>query len=282
MTSAYLGDSGIVLSGPRDAEGVKWDWNGDDPWSPSPAPRDVSGENATDHGSWDATQFYGPRTIALEGHAHGTHEALHRAKHRLFAACGLGFTFRVVEPGFDRQAWVRRSGEILWSELSAHEGGAVARFSVPLWAGDPRVYSTTIRSASAGFPTSSGGLTWPATWPATWSAVIVSGELRARNDGDQVAWPVFRIDGPVTNPSIVNVSTGQVMHVDVVLEAGQWLTVDTGSHQVLADGDENASRRNLFWGDWFGLVPGASTIRFGGDSAGSGAQLSASWRDTYI
>lgn len=281
MTSAYLGDSGIVLSGPADSDGVTWRWNGDDPWSPSPAPRDVTGDNATDHGSWDATQFYGPRSLALEGHAHGTHDALHRAKHRLFAACGLGFTFRVIEPGFDRQARVRRSGEILWTELSAHENGAVARFSVPLWAPDPRIYSTDTYNASVAFPTSTGGMSWPAVWPATWDAVTVTGEMSVSNDGTETAWPTYRIDGPVAEPVIVNADTGQSMHFSITLGPGEWLTVDTGSHEVLGNGDPNASRRNVFHGDWFGLAPGSTTVRFNGAS-GVGSTLSASWRSTWI
>lgn len=285
MTSAYLGDSGIVLSGPADSDGVTWRWNGDDPWSPSPAPRDVTGDNATDHGSWDATQFYGPRSLALEGHAHGTHDALHRAKHRLFAACGLGFTFRVIEPGFDRQARVRRNGEILWTELSAHENGAVARFSVPLWAGDPRIYSTAIQSASTSFPTSTGGLSLPATVPFLLDAVSSSGDMNMVNAGNETAWPIYRIDpsgtDPVVDPVIVDTATGRAMRFALTIGPGEWLTIDTDTHEVLGNGDPDASRRNAFHGDWFGLAPGNNTVRYSG-AFGVGSTLSAQWRHTDI
>lgn len=279
MTSAYLGDSGIVLNGSPDIDGVVWSWTSDDPWSPSPSPRDVTGDNATDHGSWDATRYYGARTYALEGFATAPdHATLHRAKSRLFAACNLGFDFRVLEPGFDRTARFRRNGEVLWSEFADLTR---ARFSAPLWAGDPRAYSTAVHTASAGFPSTVGGLEWPATWPATWDAVTTSGELALSNAGTEMSWPTYRIDGPVTDPVILNADTGEAMRFAITLGPGEWLTVDTGSHQVLGNGDPAASRRNTFYGTWFGLAPGANTVRFTG-SSGAGSTLSVSYRDTWI
>lgn len=281
MTVAHLGESGIELSGEPDQFGARWFWSGNDPWSPSPSPRSVVGERADAHGSWDATTYYGPRSYALEGYVMtDDHVDLHRAKARFFQAVGLApFKLRVVEPGFDRFGTFRRDGEALWAEVNH----TTATFSAPLWAGDPRAYSWASKSVTAGFPSSTGGLVWPATWPATWAATIVSGELQMSNSGTETSWPVFRIDGPVSNPSIMNASTGQVMRLDLVLEAGQWVTVDTGSHQVLAEGDPFASRRNLFWGDWFGLPPGVNTtVRFGGDASGVGAGLTATYRETWI
>lgn len=280
-TTAQLGDSGIVLNGPVGVDGVKWSWTGDSPWSPSPQPRQVTGENVTDHGSWDATRFYGPRTYTLTGYVQcRDHQTLHALKPRLDAAVGLpGFDMRVVEPGFDRFAWFRVDGELSWNEINP----LYAVFSVQIWARDPRGYSTALRTASTAFPSSSGGLVWPATWPATWSGVSTTGEMSLSNVGNVTAWPVFRIDGPVTNPTIVDVESGRAMRFDIDLLAGQWLTVDTRTHQVLADGDPNASRRAVFWGDWFGIPRnGETAVRFGGDFAGPGAGLSASWRHSWI
>lgn len=284
MTLAYLGDSGIVLLGgderfQYDDAGVRWQWGGDDPWTPGPAPRTITGDNANDHGSWDATRFYGPRRYALEGLAHASdHTALHAAKQRLMTAVGLAFfQLRCVEPGFDRVGQFRRDGDVSWKELTH----SIARFSVPLWAGDPRAYSVDTHTASTGFPSTVGGLAWPTTWPAIWDGVTTSGDLSVSNTGTETAWPTYRIDGPVTDPVILNADTGQAMRFAITLSPGEWLTVDTGTHQVLGNGDPAASRRNTFHGDWFGLPPGPSTIRFTG-SSGAGSTLSAFWRDTWI
>lgn len=290
MTLAHLGDSGIVVLGgdeaaQYDAEGVWWQWSGDDPWSPGPEPRTVTGENTGDHGSSDGTKFYGPRTYELKGLAHArTHEALHRAKGRLSAACGIRpFPLRVVEPGLDRQAMFRRDGRLLWTELTPQ----IARFSVPLWAKDPRAYSTAVQTASTGFPTTTGGLSLPTVVPFLLDAVSSSGEMNLVNAGNETAWPIYRIDpsgtDPVVDPVIVDVATGRAMRFALTINPGEWLTIDSSpsSHRVLGNGDPGAPRRAAFHGDWFGLEPGNNTIRFTGAS-GAGSTLSASWHHTDI
>lgn len=281
MTTGYLGDSGIVLNGPADAAGVLWRWSGDDPWTPSPEPREESGSRVGDHGDWDATEFYAARSYTISGYAEApTHAALHAAKDRLSAACGLRpFDFRILEPGLDRTASFRRSGQPLWSEQASL---IRANFSVGLKARDPRIYSTALHTATTGFPSSSGGLTLPLTVPLTIPATVTSGLLSLSNAGTEVAWPTFRIDGPVTNPGVVDMATGKTWRLKLSLAAGEWVTVDSSSHQVLSMGDVNGSRRSAWSGDWFGLAPGSNSLRFVGEFAGPGAQLSASFRDVWI
>lgn len=288
MTTAQLGDSGITI-GETDQFGCRWGWSGDspDPWSPSPAPRDVTGENATDDGAWDATEFYGPRTVPLEGFVVApSHEALHRAKMRFWGACGLRpFKLRVIEPGYDRFATVRRGSEPSWKEINP-DTPPRANFSVSLWGGDPRMYSTVLRTASAGFPRTTGGLSLPTVLPFALDAVVTSGEMNLRNDGNKTAWPIYRIDpsgtDPVVDPVIVDAATGRAMRFKITINPGDWLTVDPRNHRVLGNGDPQASRRATFHGDWFGLEPDTSTtVRYTGAS-GVGSTLSASWRDTDI
>lgn len=284
MTSTYLGDSGIVLAGDStdvyDAAGVRWTAAGDSPFSRSPAPREVSGDRATEHGSWDATRFYGPRSANLTGKAYAPdHVSLHQAEARFKAAVGLSLLVRHVEPGFDRQALFRRSGEVLWTEIT----DTIASFSAPLWARDPRAYSTDLQTASTAFPSSSGGLTLPLTIPFSIDATTTgAGTLSLTNAGTLTAMPIFRIDGPVAQPQILNDDTGQAMHLDLTIAAGDWITIDTATGQVLGNGQPGAPRRAQWWGDWFGLAPGPNNLRFIGDSGGAGAQLTASWRSAWI
>lgn len=294
MTLAHVGDSGIVLvagdePNQYDADGVRWQWSGDEPWTPGPAPRTVTGDNESDHGAWDLTRFYGPRSYELKGTAHApTHAAMHAAKGRFMAACGLTpFMLRVLEPGgLDRWAMFRRDGQPLWTEtLLRPDGSGTAQFSVPLWAKDPRAYSTAVQTASTGFPTTTGGLSLPTVVPFVLDAVSSSGEMNMVNAGNETAWPTYRIDPsgsqPVVDPVIVDAATGRAMRFALTISPGEWLTIDTRTHEVLGNGDPGAPRRAAFHGDWFGLEPGNNTIRFTGAS-GAGSTLSASWRDTDI
>jgi hypothetical protein len=286
VTVVHLGDSGIVL-GEVDTFGVDWGGTGDElPWSPSPSPRSVTGENATDHGIWDATEFYGPRVYALEGEAlvpRGSDALLHQAEQRLKAAIGLKpFLLRVVEPGFDRQAYFRRDSPVSWKEITPQW----ALFSVSIIAPDPRAYSTQVRTASTGFPATAGGLSLPTVLPFALDAVATSGEMNLLNAGNETAWPTYRIDpsgtAPVVDPVIVDAATGRAMRFKITINPGEWLTVDPRNHRVLGNGDPQASRRSTFHGDWFGIGPSTSTtVRYTGAS-GVGSTLSATWRDTDI
>lgn len=281
-TAALLGDSGIILGRDFiDDDGISWRLQrGSDLWGNAPSPRDVSGERAVAHGQWNATEWLGPRTWNLSIHAHATdHAALHNARHRLTAACShLPFQVTGTEPFYGlRYAGYRRAGELLWNE----DTPGLAIVSVPLIADDPLIRSGG-RRAQATFPVSSGGLQWPATWPATWGATVTSGRLQIVNDGNESASILWRIDGPVTDPFIVDEATGLQLRTSLSLTAGQWLTIDTATHRVLANGEPDASRRDRVYGDWFGAAPGESSFMFGAAEGGAGARLSATWTDTWI
>jgi hypothetical protein len=85
----------------------------------------------------------------------------------------------------------------------------------------------------------------------------------------------------VTDPVITDATTGNAMRFTIVLGVGEWLTIDTDNHRVLGNGEESATRRSTFRGDWLGLPPGPSTVRFSGVD-GAGSNLSAAWRHTDI
>jgi len=281
-TTLRLGESGITL-GEIDSLGCRWGATGDEPWSPSPAPRANTGDLANDHGSWDATEFYGPRSYALDGYIIApTHQALHQAKGRLFAACPIGaFELRVSEPGFERFGTFRRNGEAVWAELSPISP-PTARFSVPLIAVDPRIYGTNSKTATTNYPSTSGGLEWSATWPVTWDATVTSGQMVLTNEGDSPAPVLWRIDGPVTDPMVVDLATGDRMRVNLDIPAGDWITIDTATHRVLYRGEQGATRRSKWSGRWLGVNPGSHQFGLSATTGDPAAELTATYRDTWI
>lgn len=280
MTRATLGSSGIVLNG-VDSSGVRWSLQaGSDLWGNSPAPREVSGERVVAHGSWSATRYFQSRQWSPSLNVYApSHEALHEARGRLEAAVSLA-PFVVVgdEPFYgERSATYRRSGEPLFTE----ETPTVARASLSLVADDPAIRGP-VKSASTGAPSSTGGLSWPTQWPATWNATVVSGVLLLANEGTAPASVLWRIDGPITDPYLIDMDTGAALRTTLTLGAGEWLMIDTATHRVLANGDVNASRRDRVYGTWFDARPGTTQVQFGGSSPGLGAKLTATYRSTWI
>lgn len=284
-TTARLGESGIVL-GETDEYGVHWGWQaGSDPWTPGPQQREVSGPHGSAHGSWNATDYYESRTQELSVIVQApSHDELHRAQQRWMTAIGLrAFEFAVDEPFFGvRQALMRRDGRPTWNEEVGSQRANVARATASLRADDPLIYGAEVRESTTSFPSSTGGLQWPAQWPAQWNATVESGQLQLTNEGSEDAPVVWRIDGPVVQPTVTHVESQSRFRLDLEIGAGEWVTVDGTSRRVSAMGQAQASRRAQWSGSWLVLPPGTHTFAFGGAEGGTDARLTASWRDAWI
>lgn len=280
-TRAHLGDSGIVV-GATDAYGIRWIYRGDEPWSPSPAPREQTGDRIVGHGTWDATEFYGPAMRALSGIAEGSHAALHAAKERLKGAVSVRpFLLRIIEPGFDRWAMVRRGGEVLWTETDPGS----ADWSISLYQPDPLIYAAEPYQDFTYLPQQSGGLSWPAKFPAVWDAHPSAGELAVFNAGNQPSAPVFRVYGPLSDFTLSVPGTSAMLTVDLAadgesLAEGEWSEVDMRRHRVMLLGQ--SSRRRAVRGGFFELPPGQSSVLFGSTAVNDTAFVTVEGYSTWI
>lgn len=112
----------------------------------------------------------------------------------------------------------------------------------------------------------------------------VAGQLLVTNAGTADAWPRFRIDGPITNPTVRNGTTGKQWTLTYNLAAGDFLIVDAKARTVLLSGTGNrysAYAANFAGNVWWPLVPGANDVRLLAAAYSAGAQLTTYWRDTY-
>lgn len=113
-----------------------------------------------------------------------------------------------------------------------------------------------------------------------------SGRLTAGNDGASPAYPVLRIDGPVANPSIEQVSVGGSITIDATIQAGEYLIIDTRTRAVLLMG--TSPRRQWVRGgsQWPLLMPGSNTLAYRGSALpgapGQSSLLTVTWRDTSL
>lgn len=53
------------------------------------------------------------------------------------------------------------------------------------------------------------------------------GGFTVTNDGDDVAWPVWTVQGPGHTPTLTNATSGERIEVDVTLAAGEQMVIDT-------------------------------------------------------
>ena len=272
-TQAWLGDSGIVCNDPAgDAYGCVWTWSGTNAWGGKPEPKEQTGDRPFADGQWDATAFYGARTLAFTGACRAPdHVALHVAEQRLRDAVAISlFTFRVTEPGFDGWCLMRQQGQVLWTELNHR----TASYSLGLYAPDPRIWSSAARSFSTGFPSSVGGLVLPVTPPFTIDAVVTSNTASLANPGSVPVPLRTRLDGPAEDAELtVTSGTGAVSNLRLanpdgdLLADSEWLLIDSDTRQVLLGGV--SSRRSWAAGTFPVVPPGESTFILSGTGTGS-------------
>jgi Siphovirus-type tail component, C-terminal domain len=283
--------NGTILSGVSiplgevDGNGIAWLINRLEGWD-SP---DVQGggviPKSGDHGAWAAPQYYAARQLTLTLSASAPTQALRdQARALLQQAVPVSdlalFTYNEPVP---KQMMVRRSGRI----TETYPTLADVTFVVGLVAPDPRKYGTQALSTGPVnvSPAGMGGFTVPFTVPFSLPAQPPSGSAAVTNPGTFETRPVIMINGPITNPALINVTTGQtVSWTGLVLGPADVLTVDFKLRQAFLNGAyRSADLGSAWWTLPAGTpgTPGTSTIQLGG-TPGSGASFQVNWRPSWI
>ena len=262
-----------------DPDGVEWWVTKEEGWNDTPDMRLGLVNKARSDGAFDSPGYRSPRVITLEGLAIApSWEAKELAKNRLaavFADATVLGTFQVREQLFDRQVQARLSSHAKMSDRTR----TTFEWSLQLTAPDPMRYGSVAYQANCGLPQPSAGETFPWTFPLDFGNPV-GGQLLLNNAGTAPARPVWAIQGPCAQPTIVNQNTGERLAFSLTL-GGETLFVDTAARTVMLGG---ASRRSTLepGSTWFSLPPGSTTVAFAADESTDTARLIAYWRDTWI
>jgi hypothetical protein len=118
-----------------------------------------------------------------------------------------------------------------------------------------------IGTSSLRISTTAGVLAWPLNFGTPGS----TGRMSAVNTGTAETHPVVEFRGPVTAPSLTNITTGDVLEYDLPLAAGDVLVVDTLAGTVTLNGTASrlytASSRSVPE-QTFTLAPGTTPLMF--------------------
>lgn len=237
------------------------------------------------HGQWANVDYLGGRTIqasiiVTSPHPSGsTWQALSQA---LVAGQAAESTLTATLPGVAMGATVQVGARVrrLSLPIDLDYTVGVGRAEVEWHCTDPRIYSSTLTTLSTSQAVSSGGLVFPAVAPLAFAGSASGGQITATNAGEFAAPWVATISGPVTDPRLENITTGQTVAFTGTVDSGQTLVVSSLDRTVLLNG--TASRYSWLVGtsQWFDLAAGDNTVRFAGTS-GTGS-LSFSFRSVWI
>jgi hypothetical protein len=279
--------------GKTDSNGITWLWQKIEGWDGP----DVQGAGVIprsgDHGAWASPQYFAARTMTLTVTASAPSQALRdTARALLQQAVPISdlAKLRYDEP-IPKFTWVRRSGKV----TEAYPTLADVTFTVGLVAPDPRKYATVQRTAQIGLTPAGvgGGMVVPFTVPFTLQAAAAPGAATSVNGGNFLSPPVVVVTGPVTAPTLANLTTGQtVSWSTLTLGAGQQFVVDFLNRQgyvsptTVSTSPGIPSTGGTYWpadasSSWWQLAAGSNQVQFGG-TAGTGATAVFYWSDSYI
>lgn len=190
----------------------------------------------------------------------------------------LTFTIPGVASGLAARLNVRPRKLALPIQTAYHQG--VGSAAVELFAADPLIYSDTTGTISLLSDWDLGGLAFDLTFDAVFGGGGSFGVATATNLGSALAPVVVTINGPVTNPVVRNVTTGQSLGLTVTLAAGELIELDSAARTVMLGG--TADRYSfLTLPQWWGLVPGPNEIRYFADAAVS-STATVRYRSAWI
>lgn len=290
------GLSGVTLDAVTpDTFGCVWaveDYTG---WDDSPPPRPNRTDRPSDHGSFDAPDFFGSRIVSLTGSVWCPTPLLRNAAtQRLSSAFTDARRFyaitRTTELGPEYIS-CKLDATTKIDVLKAADIGQWFNFSMQVAASDPRKYSTTTSSSITNLPSTSGGLDWVTSgglnWVTAgglnWGSTTSSGQIVMTNTGTADTWPKYTISAganDLSTPGITIVTNGNVLFYNASLVAGDVLVINTNPANRYVQVNGIDRRLFLSIAQWSSLPANSTTIAaFSAATYTATATLKGEWQN---
>jgi phage-related protein len=218
--------------------------------------------------------------------------------HWMSGSTSLNFIELWPLPAPDALGWSYISGSYTLGAGQTVDGLGLSFRASGTWWSDAVIADTTPLNGYGDGSMTDYGWAWTGTPNASTSVRTItgtnrtygdageSGRLTAVNAGASDAYPVLRIDGPVADPSIEQVTTGQTLVIDATLGEGEYLLIDTRTRAVLYMGSTPRRTWIRAGSTWPLLQPGSNEIAYRGGpvdgGSGTPSLLTVTWRDTSL
>lgn len=192
------------------------------------------------HGAWPGKKLLGQRIITWKGRFAPVVAEWETELERLIDAFGL------VE-GTEELTIVVRTRNTLgvaFGTVSARQIPMNYRYSyygaevsIQFECSDPRKYSLGTNSVFISMPALVlDGLEYPLEYPLDYGDEVTASQLIVNNEGNVSTPMILTYYGPVTNPTLINQTTGDQLGFEIVLTADDELVVNTRLGTVILNG----------------------------------------------
>lgn len=245
---------------------------------------DISGA----HGGYASKTRYSARVIGLSGLVYGSNPDTYDANRKALAAA---FRLRQDANNIDIQNtlfFTSNNGSqyqiqgIPSNYVNDDTDVLSSPFSVSIYCGFPYFLKQAQSNQSLNIP-GGGGVTVPFIVPVILSA-DVGGTIVCTNNGNAETYPVLTLQGPLTNPVIQNLTTGEFIKLNLTVNDGDTVVIDMlppipsavlNSAQDLLSNIADGS-------DFWYLDVGDNQVTLSSDDEGDTGTVTIKWNDAFL
>lgn len=232
-------------------------------------------------GGYVASQFYGMRKVSIQGRIFGEDEAeLEEKRKEIMAAVRQRSIAIELITNAGNSYLV--NGHLTDSEMDFDRLINSSDFRFEFLCPDPVIYDNTDGTAlsiQVG-KQRGGGYIFPYVLPVEWQSG--SGEVTAHNNGNTRVKPMIKFKGSMTDPTLINVTTGKLVQLSgFSAPEGSEVVIDTRTRSVLLNGGnifDKLSDQSTF----FSLQPGDNVFRLESASGADTVVATIEWRNGFM
>jgi len=243
--SLITGDGQVEWNGMLFGDGVLTYISGDSGegiagWEDLPGQDSGDVAKTADHGYWPGDSYASERVVTWVGHwrppAAGSDDgSALRALRSATTINGTPQPLIVRLLGETLMAYGKVTSRVLPSD--GPYGVRAGKLSIEWTCADPRRYSMNVESAAIAIPVDTpSGLTYPLVYPLNYGTAYAPPTATVTNAMDANAPVKMTWTGPMTNPIMVNLTTGAWLGFAVDLALGDTFAIDTSAQTVTLNG----------------------------------------------
>jgi hypothetical protein len=256
----------------------------------NPIGRTPSYDKPGEHGEVVSNWLWGPRPMTIPGRVSGqtigeynlNKRSIQNAMRIIKDANGISQPILMAfetDDGLQLQANIFGQDQLQPVQIMEKSPNH-ADFILSIMAPDYRFYSQSVINDTINLPVG-GGVVLPIIIPVTFGAAT-GGQETITNSGDENSPFVLTFYGPLTNPFITNLTTGESFATNIALGDGDKLEIDMAEKTMVLNDSSNALSSFVLTNLWMELIPGDNMIKLGSGLSSDVGYANINFRNAYL